>query len=231
MRPLELPKGARRAFDRLAADLARIFGGRLVSLVAFAPSASLAFVTAIEPDDLDACATLVDNWHRERLAPPLVMTPDEFRRSLDAFPLESATILASYTVIVGQDPLAGLAVRQEDLRRACEVQARSLLVHLRQGWLEAAGHTERLDHLVADASLPLRHLLTHLATLEGAGADSVDDLVRFSAERLGLPGDLVKAVLALEAAPEGSRHVSRRLPEFLSAAERLWSSVDRWQSR
>ena len=111
MKPLELPKGARRAFDRLASDLARIFGGRLVSLVAFAPSASLAFVTAVGPDDLDACATLVDNWHRERLASPLVMTPDEFRRSLDAFPLESATILASYAVIVGQDPLAGMSVR------------------------------------------------------------------------------------------------------------------------
>ena len=110
------------------------------------------------------------------------------------------------------------------------MQARSLLVHLRQGLLEAAGHTERLDHLVVDAALPLRHLLTHFATLEGARAENVDDLVKFAAQRLGLPGDLVKAVLALEPMPEGARHVSRRLPEFLSAAERLWSSVDQWQS-
>ena len=52
-------------------------------------------------DDLDACATLVERVAPRRLAPPLVMTPDEFRRSLDAFPLEYQAILDRHVVIAG----------------------------------------------------------------------------------------------------------------------------------
>jgi hypothetical protein len=231
MRPLELSKAARRAFDRLAEDLRRIFGDRLVALVAHGAATSLAFVATIDAEDLDACATLVLAWHREGLEPPLIMTPDEFRRSLDTFPLEYAAILDEHAVIAGRDPFAGAVIRDEDLRRASEIQARGLLIHLRQGWLEAAGHADDLAALLGRSAVPLRHLLTHVAHLEGAPATTVDEIVAFARGRLGLPGDLVKAVLSLEAAPEGARQLVRRLPEYLTAAERLWAFVDSWRSQ
>jgi hypothetical protein len=231
MTPLELSKSSRRAFEHLATDLTRIFGPRLVALVAFGPAASVAFASTLTADDLDACAALVETWHRERLAPPLVMTPDEFHRSLDTFPLEYAAMLESHVVIVGSDPFAGVTVKREDIRRACEVQARGLLIHLRQGWLEAAGHANHQAELVQHAAEPLRRLLSHVAQLEGARAETGDDVLTFAVERLGLPADLLKAVLALETAPESARLVAKRLPELLPTAERLWLFVDTWRAR
>ena len=231
MRPLELSKASRQAFDRLAEDLRRIFAERLVALVAHGPATSLAFVTTIGPDDLDACAMLVMQWHREGLEPPLVLTPDEFRRSLDTFPLEYAAILDEHVIIMGRDPFVGATIQDEDVRRACEVQARGLLIHLRQGWLDAAGHADDLAALLAHSASPLRHLLTHVAHLEGVRAESDDEVVAFASGRVGLPGDLVKAVLRLETAPEDARPLVRRLPECLAAAEQLWTFVDTWRSR
>ena len=38
--------------------------------------------------DLERCAALSDGWRRRNLATPLLLTPDEFARALDAFPLE-----------------------------------------------------------------------------------------------------------------------------------------------
>jgi hypothetical protein len=231
MRPLELSKASRRAFEALAADLRRIFGDRLVALVAHGPATSLAFVTTIGADDLDACAMLVMPWHREGLEPPLILTPDEFRRSLDAFPLEYAAILDEHAIIVGHDPFAGVTIHDEDIRRACEIQARGLLIHLRQGWLDAAGHADDLAALIGRSAAPLRHLLIHVAHLEDARVDSLDEIVAFANGRLGLPGDLVKSVLSLETAPDGARQLVRRLPEYLAAAEHLWTFVDAWRAR
>lgn len=231
MASLELSKAQRRAFDRLAADLTRIFGARLVALVAFGPAASVAFASTLGAADLDACAAIVETWRRDGLAPPIVMTPDELRRSLDTFPLEYAAMLNAHVVIAGHDPFAGTAIKSEDIRRACEAQARGLLIHLRQGWLDAAGHAEHLEELVDASAAPLRRLLTHVAQLDGTRADGVESLTTFAVERLGLPGDLVKSVLSLEDHPEAARQVVRRLPEYLAAAEQLWTFVDAWRTR
>jgi hypothetical protein len=231
MASLELSKSQRRAFDRLAADLARILGARLVALVAFGPAASVAFASTLAAEDLDACAALVEMWRRDGLAPPIVMTPDEFKRSLDTFPLEYAAMLNAHVVIAGDDPFAGASIKSEDVRRACEAQARGLLIHLRQGWLDAAGHTEHLAELLDASAAPLRRLLTNVAQLDGASVDGLDGLTTFAVERLGLRGDLVKSVLYLEAHPEGARQVVRRLPEYLAAAEQLWTFVDAWRAR
>jgi hypothetical protein len=230
MTPLQLSGSSRRAFQQLSADLTRIFGDRLVALVAYGPASSVAFVRTLLSDDLEACATLADAWRHDGLAAPLLMTPDEFRRSLDTFPLEYSVILDSHVVIAGHDPFAGVAVKRDDLRRACEVQARGLLIHLRQGWLEAAGHTHRLEELVEQSAAPLRRLLTHVARLEGDHAHDTAGLAAFAAARLKLPADLVTAVLALETAPAGRHTIVPRLPEYLAAAERLWSFVDTWRT-
>ena len=71
----------------MAADLTRVFAGRFVALVAYAPGEAIAFATSIDAADLLALGPLAEAWHREDLATPLVLTPDEFRRSVDACPL------------------------------------------------------------------------------------------------------------------------------------------------
>src|SRR5205807_2291386 len=106
-------------------------------------------------------------WHDRGLATPLLVAAHEFDRSLDAFPIEFGAILADYSVAAGADPFAGLAVDPADLRRACEVQARSHLLHLREGYLETRGRSDALSDLIVKSAAPFAALLVALARLEG----------------------------------------------------------------
>ncbi len=220
----------RRAFDRLAADLQRIFGPRFGALVAYTPHASVAFVDRVDADDLDALGTLVESWHREGLATPLVMSVDEFRRSLDAFPLEYQAILDHHEVIAGHSPFDGIRVDPGDLRRGCEAAARGHLIHLRQGWMQAAGHREELAEVIEQSAPPLRALLTNVARLHDTKASTDDELAAFAANTIGMPADLVRAVLSLQTRPEGRMPLTGRISDYLSACERLWAFVDTWRS-
>jgi hypothetical protein len=170
-----------RAFERMAADLRRVFGDRFVALVASSPTAAAAFTHAVRSDDLDALGAIAENWHRDGLATPLVMTADEFQRSLDTFPAEYQALIDHHVVIDGANPLVGAAVDSSDLRRACEAQARGHLIHLRQGWIEGSSHANRLAHLIEESATPLRRL-TNLARLQGESADG--DAARGLRQRL-----------------------------------------------
>lgn len=228
---LDLTSLSRRAFARMAADGRRVFGERFVALVAYAPASGALFAANVLAEDLDALAALTGPWHHDGLATPLVMTPDEFRRSLDAFPLEYQSILDRHVLIDGVSPFEGAEVRGDDVRRACEIQAKAHLIHLRQGWLEAGGHAGELADLIERSATPLRVLLTNLAKLHGLAVDG-DDALAAAAEALtAMPGDLVRAVLSVETSPELGRALQSRLPEYLAASAQLWTFIDRWRAQ
>src|ERR1044071_4266112 len=124
----------RHAAATLVSDLRRIFAGRLRSLVAYgprvegdgdAPLTCLALVDSCGVGDLEACARLAHQWERSGLAIPLILPDQEFRQSVDAFPLEYAEILRAHERVFGADPFEGVSIAREDLRRACETQVKS----------------------------------------------------------------------------------------------------------
>ncbi len=92
---MDLSPAARQAMDRLAADLTRVFSDRFVALVAYGPTRSAAFARSIRAADLEALSALADRWQLDGLETPLLITPDEFTRSLDAFPVEPRAAASS----------------------------------------------------------------------------------------------------------------------------------------
>jgi hypothetical protein len=227
---LTLAASARRAFDRLAGDVARVFRSRLSAVIATSSSASVVFAHSITSGDLDAVSALVEIWHREGLETPLLLTDAEFRRSLDTFPVEYQAIIDRHVVIAGHPPFQDAIVPLDHLRRACEVQAKGHLIHLREGWLEAAGHDEALAALLVRSAGPLRALLTNVARLHGTDA-SDGDRAMAGARLAGLPEGLVGDILALDESPNRGHHLIGELPAYLSASEALWAFVDTWRSR
>jgi hypothetical protein len=203
-------------------DLRDIFGSRLESLVAYGSDGpdthTLAIVDRLTAADLAACAARAASWRERRLATPLLLASHEFEDSLDAFPLEFGAIVASHTVVAGRNPFEGVAVDPADLRRACEVQARSHLLHLREGYVEAGGDRQRLAALVVQSAAPFAALLRSLERLdphrgawqEGAAAD----VVRLAG---------VREIGGLEA--------ERIFPAYLDAVERIVAHVNGWQRR
>jgi hypothetical protein len=252
---MELPD----AVHILARDLGEIFGSRLQSLAAYglhapgrpkdqdaapaahgvghggghgdaAPVHALAIVDAVTKVDLDACATRVGGWHDAGLAVPLLLAAREFENSLDAFPLEFAAILADHVVVSGRNPFDGLAVDPADVRRACEVQARSHLLHLREGFLETRGRADALAVLIVRSAAPFAALLTSLARLEGVDTHDAAAAGRHAERRLDVAGGSVTDVVKLAGITEiSSDEATKIFPRYLDAVERLVAYVDGWR--
>ena len=227
MATLVLPPATRRGFERMAADGRRVLGGRFVALAAYTASDAALFAERITGDDLEAFGPLAEAWHRDGLNTPLVITPDEFRRSLDAFPIEYQAILDDHVNVAGTNPFGDARVHAADLRRACEIQAKSHLIHLRQGWIEAGGHHDKLARLAARSAAPLRAVLTELARLNQLEAPNADALADAAARLANLPPDLVRDVLRLDGSREAAMAFVPRMPAYLDACERLWAYIDR----
>jgi hypothetical protein len=227
---LTLPPSSRRAFDRLAADLARVLADRFVALVATGPASSTGFATRLGPADFTAFGAIDETWHRDDLDTPLLMTVDEFRRSLDAFPLEYQALLDRHLVVAGRPPFDDVRIDAGHLRRACEAQAKGHLIHLRQGWIEAAGHDDRLAAMIGNSAASLRIVLTNVARLSNGVGPAGGEAPLRGAALAGLDASLVSAVLAVEDDADLAAALVQRLPEYLAAAERLWVFVDGWRS-
>lgn len=213
-------------------DVRRIFGARLEAFVSYAPevapSPSLAIVTSLDLADLTACAHRVGRWLADGAAAPIVLTRREFARSLDAFPVEFGEILARHTTLFGDDPFTGLDVVPADLRRACETRVRSLLLHVREDYIEAAASQRAVAAVVTDSAPEFRALLALAARLDGAQTAG-HGLAAWAAQRLGLDPKLVSDVIHL-AVQSTASHVdaARLFPDYLAATEQLARHIDEW---
>ncbi len=248
MGSLTVPPDLKDAYAALAANLQAIFGTRLSTLVAFGPRIrsgadtprshgvtlgdALGLLDKVTYDDLVACAPYTDGWRRSGLQIPLLLGREEFVRSLDAFPLEYDDIIANHVPLYGQDPFAGIAVGPEDLRRGCESRAKSHLVHLREGYLEARGRAEALAELILVSAWALSSLLGNIARLQGFAGESIADRTAVVARFDRTAAVAISRVLGLEADPVLSADEAARLyPEYLAAVEQLVAYVDGWTRR
>ena len=235
----------------LERGLREIFGSRLQSLVAYglqaaAPSGAheqqgahvepphtqtLAIVETLTGDDLAACAAGVERWHDAGLATPLLLAAHEFERSLDAFPLEFGAILADHLVVAGNNPFDGLRVDPADVRRACEVQARSHLLHLREGFLETRGRADALAVLIVRSAAPFAALLASLARLQGVAERSAA-AGRHVERTLEFPAGVVTDVVKLAHAAEISSAEATRIFRLISTRRNgWWNYIDAWSAK
>ncbi|HEX7486344.1 MAG TPA: hypothetical protein VF332_09340 [Vicinamibacterales bacterium] len=238
-----------KAADGLLADLRAVLHTRLRSLVVYEAHGllgdasvtedgglqrdnhvhTLAIVDNLSYSDLAQMAPLAANWAERGLAVPLILAPDELRRSLDTFPLEFSQMIARHVVIAGEDPFKDLKVADADLRRACESQVRSHLLHLREGFIQSAGNPEALAALVSASVVPLRALLVNIARLHGVNARTPDALTQFAEQQLHLGTEGLRPLLSSRR-PEQVRNldVGAFFPAYLQAVEQLAALVDEW---
>jgi hypothetical protein len=242
----EIPTAAKT----LERDLREVFGNRVQSFVVYGIHAHLAehgashgpghghheppllhtltVVDSVGHDDLRACTARLGSWHDAHIATPLVLAADEFARSLDAFPFEFSAILADHTVVSGRNPFEGLRIEPADLRRACEVQARSHLLHLRQGFMETRGRGDALAVLVVRSAGAWASLLENVVRLQGFPGLDRAGVGRHVERVLNLTSgveDIIKLVGVKEIS---SADALRLFPPYLEAAERLTKYIDEW---
>jgi hypothetical protein len=224
---------ARAKWSPLVEHLRRIFADRFEALVAYGRDghfSSLALVESIDADDLASCARLVGQWHNVGLHTPLLVTSTEFARSLDAFPLEYAEVQQTAQVVHGYNPFERFgSIQPIDLRRACEVQANSHLLHVREDYLDCGGSPSAVQALVAESAPAFAMILRQMAQLDGQAATTPRELGAFAEARMGLDSRVVGDVLSLmdrstTAAVDGARI----FPAYLAALDQLARFVDTW---
>jgi hypothetical protein len=98
---------------------------------------------------------------------PAVLHRSELRRALDAFPLELSEIFATRRVVAGPDLFAEILVPKQELRRACEVQARGHVMHLREGYIETGGDRKAVAKTGCAAISAFPRAGQELARLDG----------------------------------------------------------------
>jgi len=174
---------------------------------------------------------MASGWDRHGLATPLILPDQEFRRSLDAFPLEYGEIIRAHERVYGDDPFAEATISREDLRRACEAQIKSHLVHLREGFIESGGQPKAVADLVTASAPAFAALLRHIAHLCGGPASGRAEAARDGARAAGLDEGIVSDMLALEqrsAIP--TTDGARLFPGYLAAVEQLTRFIDTWRA-
>jgi hypothetical protein len=232
--------GQQQAIASLARDLDKVFGARLRSLVAYHGHHgdevvhSCAVVDDLSFRDLAACLPLTDVWSRHSVAVPLMLGEDEIERTIDIFPLEYASIMADHVVVRGVDPFGGVTIPTSDLRRACEAQAKSHLIHLREAFLESHGETRSVARLIANSAAPLRAILTNIARLPNhdpvVAIPSDAALADIAERRMGVSASVVREVFATAGANASTiADPSALLARYIDAAQRIWEYVDAWR--
>jgi hypothetical protein len=229
------------AVDRLLADLRVIYAARLISLVVYGRHASgtaspdlpihtLALVHDIGFADLEACARQARRWQADGLAVPLMIGRREFARSLDVFPLEFGAIISNHRLVFGDDPFQSLSVKDQDVRRACEIDVKGHLLHLRESYVESRGELSAVARIVEASAAALRTLAGNVARLDGASAVSPAALASHLTKVLGsVHGRTLATVLVLGDTPLTPTDAARLFPAYLAAAEALAWYVDGWK--
>ena len=228
------------AAESLAADLRGVFGDRLISVVAYgphleghdeAPLTCMVLVASLTREDLQGCATRAARWERSHIATPLILPESEFRRSLDAFPLEYGEIVRAHERVFGDSPFRDVVIAPDDLRRACETQVKSHLVHLREAFIESGGKPGAVASLVKASAPGFTALLRNVARLSGVLTSDRVEATRLGAQAVRISEHLVADLLSLEHSSGLVAVDSARLfPEYLAASEQLAHAVDTWRT-
>lgn len=231
----------RAALDGLTADLQAVFRNRLRAVCAYgldnrdeSDTHTIVFVDELSFDDLAACAPRTRGWLNRGLAVPLILPIHEFGRSLDVFPLEYGDIIAHHVVLFGDDPFTGVTVGEQDRRRGCELQAKSHLIHLREGFLETHGEPRAVARMIAASAEGFRRLLENLVTLVRPAASHPPehhDLAEEAEALLHVSASVTRDVLAAgtTGGPSTIADPSALLARYIDAAEDIWTFVDKWK--
>ncbi len=159
----KIPDQPQEVFVPLTQDYLKIFDSELVSLILYGSAAAGSYVkgksdinllvvlTAAGKDRLDAAFEKVKYWKKRKVATPLVMTKEFIETSLDSYPIEFLNMKNSHILVYGENVLANIVFKPEDLRLQIEREIKGKIILLTQGYLETEGSARQLRQLIRNS--------------------------------------------------------------------------------
>jgi predicted nucleotidyltransferase len=219
-----------RALERFATQAQAAFGQALASVVLFGsaaedalrPSSDVNVMVVLRTFDEERAAALRDELALASAAVRLramFLLESELEDASEAFALKFGDMQRRHRVLVGRDPLAGLALpREARLRRLGQVLL-NLVLRLRERVVARGDDAAALSALAAAVAGPLRAAAAELLELEGRPAPSPREALRLAASD---PFD------DLARAREGGQ---LELPEAQALVRRLLSVGESFRAR
>jgi len=190
-----IPDKPQDVFGPLTDDYIKVFGKDLVSLIVYGSAAGgfyvkgksdinlLVVLTPEAVNSLEEVLPKVEFWRKRSVAVPWVMTKQFIAGSLDCYPIEFLNMQNSHIVIYGEDVLAPLKFKPEDLRLQIEKELKGKLILLRQGFLETEGNVKQLRQLIGRSIMAFISIFNALIYLKEASVpqkkrDTIKELAK-----------------------------------------------------
>ncbi len=235
-----LPEHHRKKAESFAANLRECFGESLRSVVLYGPAARgedtkgtvlsfMAVVTDNSPSAIAPCSGFMHRWTKAGIGTPLIVTPEYIADSLDTFPLEFMEMRSAYTVVAGEDVLAGLEFAPGDVRNQCERELKGKLLYLRAGYLTHRGASKELAGLVRRSLETFRLVFSGVLCLKGIPAPSgTRDLMDVVCGAFGLDSALFGKLhdFGLGALKPDHEELDRLFDLYVEELDKLSNAID-----
>jgi hypothetical protein len=101
--------------------------------------------------ELDIITHTIYRYRKKMLRPPLAITDEYIKRSLDVFPIEFLDLKLFHKTIYGPEKLAKLPIEKLNLRLQCERDLKGKLINLRRGYIICQAKPKVLKSLLLEA--------------------------------------------------------------------------------
>lgn len=240
----KIPNQPQDIFVPLTEDYLAVFNKDLISLILYGSAAAglyvrgksdiniLAVLTPAGINRLEDAFEVVKNWKKRNVATPLVVTKEFILSSLDAYPIEFLNMKNNSVLIYGENVLAELVFRPEDLRLQIEREITSKILLLREGYLESAGAARRIRELISKSLTAFIAIFNAMLYLKQKQAprDRLETLAEMS-RVFALDADVFRLCLAVRQKTDklSGREVIETFKKYLREAEKAGSIIDRFK--
>jgi len=158
-----LPPEVAKDVGSLCESLIAIHGNNLLSISVYGSVLSKNFIPKVSninlvcifneltSEVLNLSLKVINVAVKKRVVPPLFLTLDYIKASLDSFPMEFIEIKENHRTIYGEDYFSEIEIPLENLRLQCEQKLKSQLVRMRQTYLEYGKNRKLIKRLLLDS--------------------------------------------------------------------------------
>jgi hypothetical protein len=179
---------------------------------------------------LQALAPAVKWWEAQKQPPPLFMTHDEIKRSVDVFTIELTDMQQHHRVLFGEDVVRGLTIPARLHGVQVEYELREKLALLRQHLLRALGNDSRMWELLLRSVSSFATLFRHALLVLGHDAPvGKREAVEALSKQIGFDASGILQVLDVRERESERKKldVADVFSRYLTALEQVAAAVDK----
>lgn len=181
-------------------------------------------------DVLQRVVGLHKKWSKRAVSAPFFMTEEYIRTSLDTYPVEFLDMRSNYRVLFGKDALADLDIKRSHLRLQCERELKSIALHVRKGYVIAAGNTRQLRELSVISFKKLLPVLKALLLLHDKAIPKIKSEIIGSVEVIfGLGASVLSDLFDINAVSNFNGRCDTIFRDYVAVIDSITVAIDNMQ--